>query len=193
LVKILRKEGFSKSQKIQHCIVGFFRWNMEIRVRKRNVIYTVYLGMCSIGVNTDKTGTFVTATDPQCTLMASVSVSSQFQWALTPTSLTLVTPITVCTDITSDTDFTDMSVQWKTGTPTDEGTSPNVPLRSQWVFACRYYSALVKILDGFGFLLLLSKVMSVLLDFSPMAVKHQKNQINEFRPEILPIDRSNGP
>jgi len=25
--------------------------------------------------------------------------------------------------------------------------------------------------------------MSVLLDFQPMAVGHQKNQINEFRPE----------
>jgi hypothetical protein len=30
--------------------------------------------------------------------------------------------------------------------------------------------------------------MSILLDFQPMAVGHQ---INEFRPEISPIDRSN--
>ncbi len=53
------------------------------------------------------------------------------------------------------------------------------------------YSALVKSLNGFGFLLFVSKVMSVLLDFRPMAVGRQKNQIYEFRSEILPIYRSN--
>jgi hypothetical protein len=35
--------------------------------------------------------------------------------------------------------------------------------------------------------------MSVLLDFQPMAVGYQKNQINEFRPEISSTDRSNDP
>ncbi len=54
-------------------------------------------------------------------------------------------------------------------------------------------SALVKTLKGFELQLLLSKLMSVLLDFQPIAVGHQKNQINEFQPEILPIDRSNDP
>ncbi len=53
------------------------------------------------------------------------------------------------------------------------------------------YSVLVKTLNGFRFLLFLSKVISVLLDFRPMAVGHQNNQINEFRSEILPIYRSN--
>ncbi len=38
-----------------------------------------WIGMCSIGVHTDKTGTFATGTNPQCTLMASASVSSHFQ------------------------------------------------------------------------------------------------------------------
>jgi hypothetical protein len=35
--------------------------------------------------------------------------------------------------------------------------------------------------------------MSILLDFQPMAVGHQKNQINKFRSEISPTDRSNDP
>jgi hypothetical protein len=35
--------------------------------------------------------------------------------------------------------------------------------------------------------------MSVLLDSQPMAVGYQENQINEFRPEISPTDRCNGP
>jgi hypothetical protein len=35
--------------------------------------------------------------------------------------------------------------------------------------------------------------MSVLLDFQPMPVGHQKNQINKFRPEISPTGRSNDP
>ncbi len=46
---------------------------MEVSLLPKDV------GMCSVGVNTDKTGTFSTATVPQRTLMASVSVSSQFQ------------------------------------------------------------------------------------------------------------------
>jgi hypothetical protein len=53
------------------------------------------------------------------------------------------------------------------------------------------YTVLVKTLNGFGFLLFVSKVMSVLLDFRPMAVGHQKNQMNEFRSEISPIYRRN--
>jgi hypothetical protein len=55
------------------------------------------------------------------------------------------------------------------------------------------HSALVKTLKGFELQLLLSKVIPVLLDFQPMTVEHQKNQINEFRPEISPTDRSNDP
>jgi hypothetical protein len=35
--------------------------------------------------------------------------------------------------------------------------------------------------------------MFVLLDFQPMSVGHQKNQINEFRPEISLTGRSNDP
>ncbi len=54
------------------------------------------------------------------------------------------------------------------------------------------YSALVKTLNGFGFLLFVSKVKSVLLDFRRMAVGHQKNQMNAFRSEISPIYRRNG-
>jgi hypothetical protein len=35
--------------------------------------------------------------------------------------------------------------------------------------------------------------MSVLLYFQPMTAGHRKNQINEFRPEISPTDKSNDP
>jgi hypothetical protein len=55
------------------------------------------------------------------------------------------------------------------------------------------YSAHIKIPKGFELIGIPLTVMSVLLDFSPMAAKHQKNQINEFRPEISPIDTANGP
>jgi len=55
------------------------------------------------------------------------------------------------------------------------------------------YSAHIKTPKGFELIGIPSPVMSVLLDFSPMAAKHPHPQITEFRPEILPIDRSNGP
>jgi hypothetical protein len=38
-----------------------------------------------------------------------------------------------------------------------------------------------------------SKVMAVLLNFRPIPGHLPKNQIVEFRSEILPIDRPNGP
>ncbi len=49
---------------------------------------------------------------------------------------------------------------------------------------------LVKSLKGFVRRAFLSGVMDVLLNFGPVARDFRKNQIQEFRPEILSIDRS---
>ncbi len=55
------------------------------------------------------------------------------------------------------------------------------------------YIEIVQSLKGFLLMALHSKVMTVLLNFRPIPRYLPKNQIVEFRSEILPIDRSKDP
>ena len=74
---------------------------------------------------------------------------------------------------------------------TYEGTSRGATLRfASFIYQLIEDIELVKSLNGFVRRAFPSGVMAVLLNFGPVARDFRKNQIQEFRSEILSIDRS---
>ncbi len=72
-----------------------------------------------------------------------------------------------------------------------EGTSRGDTLRfASFIYQLIEDIELVKSLNGFVRRAFPPGVMAVLLNFGPVARDFRKNQIQEFRPEILSIDRS---